>query len=346
MLDLTQWPFIEAGTYNNVYISDKEYTIEGHTCRWVFKQPKKKCLDHGYEINTALNDPERALRKWRLINPTYPAWAIKDGWIAPYLGITSQKIKCASDKQISEKIILIYQATGNIIIDACGLNNFLVSGDDVVCIDVDLALQQDSDASESAFKSIVCQPHFDNYLLNKSRIPNKKNTVEVIKTLLYLDREACDFELKKQHITVKMIDILHVFRETKASLTASTMNMLWQVIQLDPHGEINNRDITPELIMHLEIQQENNIHITQKSVTQLIQYETTRKQQASIANAFLSLCDILPTHDQTLLQTFSSNASSGPSTSDLGVFQNRIKKRHTEASDMPETPEKIASLSR
>jgi hypothetical protein len=330
-VDITQWKFIAKGGYNNAYLSDKVYTIEGHTSRWVLKQPIEHDKSSYFEVSEALSHPDRAIRKWQLINPNHPAWRVRHGWIAPYIEHTNKKTKPASDKQIAHKIIKIYQATGNIVADACGLDNFLVSGDEVVCIDVDLALQQDSDASENALLRIVNQPHFDDYLAEYAKDCDRKRTVNVIKVLLYLDREACDFQLNKEHVTADMINKLHGFCKKKACLTADKMDVLWQIIQFDPNKEIASSDITPELIMHLEMHQKQNIKITKESVTQLIHYETTRKEQANISNAFLSLCDMLPTDDKTLLASWDAEASDPPSR--FGLFNQSSKKRRLETRD-------------
>ena len=123
----------------------------------------------------------------------------------------------------------------------------------------------------------------------------------VIKTRLYLRRAACNFTINKQHLILEMIDKLHVFREQDATLTKNKMDLLWEIIQLDPNHEIHNSDVTPDLIRHLEVHQKQHINITKTVITRLIQHETTRRQQASIANVFLTLCDTLPTDEQTLL---------------------------------------------
>ena len=324
-VDLTQWKRLGKGGYNTSYLSDKVYTIEGHTCRWVFKKPTKFAESTVFETSLIVNTPERAIRKWQLINPHYPAWRISNGWIAPYMEPTNKKTKSASDKKIAHKLIKIYQATGNVIADACGINNFLVSGDEVVCIDVDLAVQQDSDGSEYARSMIINQPTFDDYLDQYEKNSNKRRTVDVTKTLLYLDREACDFPLKKEHITAKMIDTLHGFRERKAALTAHTMDMLWHVIHLDPSNKIKNNDITPDLIMHLEMEQNQGIKITKKRIMKLIHHETTRQEQANIVNVFDSLCDTLPTDDTTLLASWDAETSAEPSR--LGFFNPSAKKQ-------------------
>ena len=330
-VDITQWKFIAKGGYNTAYLSDKTYTIEGHTSLWVLKQPIKNEQSTGFKVSESLSHPDRAIRKWRLINPNYPAWRVSNGWIAPYIEHTNKKTKPACDKQIADKLIEIYQATGNVVVDACGLNNFLVAGDEVVCIDVDLALQYDSDASENAFSCLVSQPHFNAYLDNCAKNFGSQRTVDVIKTLLYLDREACDFQLNKEHVTADMINKLYDFCEKKACLTADTMDVLWQIIQHDPNHEISNSDITPELVMHLKMKQEQGIKITKERVTQLIHYETTRSEQANISNAFDSLCDILPTDDQTLLASWEAEASA--QSNRFGLFQPSHKKRRVETLD-------------
>jgi len=302
--NIEAWTFIGGGTYNKAYRSNKALTIEGYTSHWVLKQPKTRLNSSNSKHDERCNNPARALRKWNLINPTYPAWLLKNGWIAPCIEDHNHISTSANDTQIADKIIKIYLATGNIIIDACGLNNFLISGNEVICIDVDLAIQQDSDDSKEIISCIVNQPHFKHYLNKSAKDHNFQHTVDVIETLLYLDREACDFQLDKRYVTPELIEKLYKFREERAPLSHHKIYLLWIITQLDPSHEIENADITPDLIRHLEIFQKQQLSITKETLVQLITREKIRQHQPSIPTAFLGLCDSLPTQEHALLNAF------------------------------------------
>ena len=177
---------------------------------------------------------------------------------------------------------------------------------------MDLALQQDSDSSQHAFTNMIDTPYFNNYLKHQEKTYEKKHTVAVIKTLLYLDREACDFHLNKQHITPCMLEKLHLFREQKTSLSENKMNLLWTITQLDPTHEINDNEITPDLIRHVEIMQKQNLEITKERLINVIQRDVLRRAQPSLPSVFLDLCSSLPTQEDTLLHAFCHDYSDQP----------------------------------
>lgn len=309
-IDITRWKFLSEGAYNLIFISDKPYEIEGYTSHWVLKQPKRHSQTNDLSISDKLSLPERALRKWRLINPNLPAWQVQQGWIAPYIQSSHPQYNARKDIKIAHKVIKIYQATKNIVVDTCGMDNFIISGDHVICIDVDLALQQDSDTSRTAFRQIVNTPTFNNYFMISGQQNGTYITAKTIQVLLYLDREACDFQLRQEYIIPNMIEKLDTFYQEKAVLTANKLDILWQIIQFDPNHEISNSDITPELIMHLEMKQEQGIPLTKEIVLQLIQYEHDERKQRKkneISHVFSSLCDLLPTDDAALLDACNKN---------------------------------------
>lgn len=127
-----KWILLGHGSYNMAY-RNEDSTL-------VFK--------------AALNDsptdvPERSVRLWNLLNPHIKPLAeiskqkingkwVK-GWTCPFVrGVQ------ASDKQIREKLLDIFNRTGRIIMDAVASNNFLQTpSGEIVCIDIGHALEME-----------------------------------------------------------------------------------------------------------------------------------------------------------------------------------------------------------
>jgi|GEM_PF-2179130 len=176
-VDTATWKILGSGSYNQTFISTEYMSSDNFTGQWVLKKP----MVDSDSSESALNTTDRAIRKWNLHNPEYPAHKTSNGWwVIPYFGNTP-----ASDQQISEKVIAIYQKTNNILTDACGIKNFLIYQGRVICIDVDFSLRRGSFASdlwldESRLSDIT------KYLDGWSQY--KPKTTSVIRTLLYLDK--------------------------------------------------------------------------------------------------------------------------------------------------------------
>jgi ankyrin repeat protein len=241
----TQWTPIGEGNFNSACISEKELTINGYTGKWVFKQPS---------CSSKYNNIDRAIRKWNLHNPDYSVFKFKDGWLVPYFGKTP-----ASDEQIAQKLVEIYQNTGEIIVDACGKNNFLFFQNKVICIDMDLSLRRGSFASEDYFKDSIPYDVHRDYLAYFSSKHQKPKTVSVTQTLLYLEQQLPNYD-KHQHITPRLIQWLHEFRLTEASLTQDILDTLLNVAQIDSAQEIKDVYFSVDFINTLhQLKQEHGI---------------------------------------------------------------------------------------
>ncbi|MDF1683124.1 MAG: ankyrin repeat domain-containing protein [Legionellaceae bacterium] len=183
--DTITWEDLGSGNYNQTFISTEFMSSENFTGPWVLKEPR---VSSDSEEN-ALNTTDRAIRKWNLHNPEYPAHKTSEGWwVIPYFGAIP-----ASDQQISDKLIEIYQNTGNIITDACGQNNFLIHQGTVICIDVDFSLRRGSFASDPWLEGELLA-NITTYLGGWRHV--KPKTTAMIRTLLYLD----------QHLLTKPIE--------------------------------------------------------------------------------------------------------------------------------------------
>ncbi|MDI1353230.1 MAG: hypothetical protein PSV35_10775 [bacterium] len=171
------WRKIGAGAYNTAYVSD-----DGKSVLKIQKNP------------TETDDPERSVRLWNEINPNLPPPAavvrteLGVGWVCPFV-----KGAQASDQDMKNGLIDIYNRTGRIIVDAMAKENFVrTPANQVLCIDVGMAIQMER--REEAFfagarrKSIVSlnawatledkyAPFFQSY---SSKYPETVNTVKAL----------------------------------------------------------------------------------------------------------------------------------------------------------------------
>lgn len=211
VISSSEWCFLGSGSYHRVLISSEDLTLGGYTGRWVLKT----IIDD----NQAISQRDRAVRKWNLHNPDFPAFKItfksKKAWIVPYLGKTP-----ASDEQIANKLIEIYRRTKEIIADAYCSNNFLVHQGKVICIDVDFSLRRGSFASESWLDS----PRLTDSLLQEYL--ERPKIISVIQVLLYLQEHLAEDEIKEEYITLNLIQKLHLFCIQNEPINAEMLDFL------------------------------------------------------------------------------------------------------------------------
>ena len=123
----TEWIFLGAGSYNRAYKSK-----DG---REVLKI-QKSAVD-------ATDTPERSVRLWNAINAHVPPPArlevseLGSGWVCPFI-----EGEQASDTEMAEALIDIYNRTGRIVVDATAVKNFVrTPTGQVLCVDVGMAMQ-------------------------------------------------------------------------------------------------------------------------------------------------------------------------------------------------------------
>ncbi len=254
LIEQTQWSPLGAGSFNTAQTSNTELTIGGYTGRWVLKKPKD-ALEY--------NEIGRAVRKWNLLNPEFPAYQTQKGWLVPYLG----RIQ-ASDKQIAEKLVEIYQRTGEIIADACVQHNFLVYQGKVVCVDVDYALRRGSFTSENFFHDDALIKDLLYCITNYADNHGKPNTARITQGLLYLEQQLPNYA-KHQEITLRMAYWLYWFYEAKEPLTKELMETLFEVANLDAQGKIINVAPYPKLFKLLH-EQKQHAPLTQDKLATLL----------------------------------------------------------------------------
>ncbi len=205
------------GNYNFVFKTNLPVSLDGTNTHWVIKKPM-------IEENEPfpLNEPNRAVRKWRLINPHIPAHILgtNESWTTPYLGDEHP-----SDELIKQTVIEVYQRTGNIIADAGIFSNFILFEGRAVCVDVDLALHRDSISSEYFYNTTLSTRQFDEFF-KESSVYNTPLTQETIKTLFYLEDELSDYEFDRQLVTPFVIEKLNFFRDEGHPVHYNTLELL------------------------------------------------------------------------------------------------------------------------
>jgi ankyrin repeat protein len=219
--DSITWIKLGSGNYNQTDISTEHMSSDNFTGQWVLKKP----MVSSDAAENALNSTDRAMRKWDLHNPEYPAHKTSDGgWVIPYFGNTP-----ASDQQISEKLIEIYHNTGNIISDACGTRNFLIYQGRVICIDVDFSLRRGSFASDlwldgSRLSDIT------KYLDSWSQF--KPKTTSMIRTLLYLDKYILSNPIPRPALTKPCVaEYMHMLLTDLTHLVTITPHEFFVMVE-------------------------------------------------------------------------------------------------------------------
>lgn len=214
ILKASKWNLLGTGTYNKVYLSADPLTIEGYTSRWVLKIQR----EHQDED---MSTSERALRKWALLNPEFPAWRTHQGWISPYLGDVA-----ASDEQVATKLIDIYRRTRQIIADACKVRNFLFHEGRVICVDVDLALRRGSRLTErflSGATKNLCG-HWEYWAIH-----GMPKTTVVLRTLFYVQQHCSDHVIKDDYISASMFSKVRLFQQRHLALTVQILDILFEI---------------------------------------------------------------------------------------------------------------------
>ncbi len=236
--DKAQWTVLGEGSYNKAYLSTHPFTIGEYTGHWVLKKPTS---------GSSKSDINRAVRKWNILNPSLPSFKHNNAWLVPYLGQNP-----ASDEQIAEKLIEIYQNTGEIIADACGKGNVLVYQGKVICIDMDFSFCRGSLISDKYLNDKDNIGLLMKYLGEYSTNHGKPNSVSVIKTLLYLESHLPNYD-KKKLITRCVVDILSILRRNSRCITAEIMDILLDIEGLaDLTHELIHIHFTPQLIRTIQ----------------------------------------------------------------------------------------------
>lgn len=196
LMETTNWNKIGDGSYNTVYVSVSELTIDGITQRWIKKVPKDPDFWRSQNL--------RAIRKFKEINGL-PAYELPDNtWIAPYLGNT-----IAPDKEISEAMIDIYRRTRNLIVDGGVTGNFLLYKGKAICVDVDYAQSRLSiSISEPDY---LDYPYFNDHLI--LNYPTRPLTLDTLLSLKFLDGLKDSKKILAGYITPAFIDRITILRK-------------------------------------------------------------------------------------------------------------------------------------
>jgi hypothetical protein len=185
------WTQLGVGAYNVAYLSPDRTQV--------FKAQKLNG-----DSTDRYDHPERAVRLWNAINPGLKPAAFvtaiaisedageapKSGWVCPYVDGEQ-----ASDDEIHHGLIDIFNSSGRVIVDAPAPKNFIKSKDQVVCVDIGLALQLDkleecptAPLRRASVTSLTAWRDEAAGVEKKFNIWSKSNpkSVQTIKALLYI----------------------------------------------------------------------------------------------------------------------------------------------------------------
>ena len=236
-LEEAKWRHLGSGAYNIVSISFDKIRVGNYIGQMVFKK-------HNYQEHF-LSEYNRAVRKWNTLNPTYPAYLVKKGWVAPYLGNERP-----TDAEIANKVLAIYKNDRTIIADAYVTDNFRKFNGDIFCIDVDYALRRGSIATERQLRDGTGLM-FE--YLNKYR-SNAPLTILVTSALLWLELSLPPEDIKDEYLSGKALMAIDLLSRRKVKVTKEIMEQLLLFIKLDPMHKIKLEAIVPLLSLNLKFE--------------------------------------------------------------------------------------------
>ena len=234
-LETAKWRYLGSGAYNVVSISLDKIRVGNYIGHMVFKK-------HNHEEHF-LSEYHRAVRKWNILNPTYPAFLVKKGWVAPYLGNETP-----TDEEIANKVLAIYKNDRTIIVDSYVTDNFRKFNGDIFCIDVDFALRRGSVASERQIRD-GAGLMFE--YLNKYR-SNAPLTILVTSALLWLEISLPPKDIKDEYLSGKALMAIDLLSRRKVKVTKAMMEQLLLFMKLDPTHKIKLEAIVPLLSLNLK----------------------------------------------------------------------------------------------
>jgi hypothetical protein len=180
------WHYLAEGSFNYAYRSQ---------CKnFVLKVPKIK-----YPVT---EDAERSLRIFQEIHPEYQEQTqlfshnSHKGWILPYIYGRE-----ANDKEISKKLVEIFQKTDRVVIDAPVRNNFICTYDGkVVCIDVGFAFRfyptlRHTPSQTSLEQWALLKDEYNHSFFQRYHFTsNFPQTLATIKSLIFLQQCLSEFD--------------------------------------------------------------------------------------------------------------------------------------------------------
>lgn len=203
------WKLYGKGSYNVVFKSKEDITLKAnettHTGSVVIKIPNQQ---------DDLNNPERAVRVWREINPDLPAELTEvnvnkmslQGWMAPFV-----EGREGRDAEVAAGVRQVYLKSRRIIADACTSGNFIVSKGVPICVDVDVAFKRHSVASEIYLKNLSRE-----YIRFWSTPYNRENfpfTIKTIKSLFYMETFLKPDDILDKYISEPVLDLVYLCLE-------------------------------------------------------------------------------------------------------------------------------------
>lgn len=230
---IIKWRHLGGGGFNKTSVSEEPFslTINGKTYHqyWVLKVPRAfgDC-----ELSRKMNAPSRAVRIWNDMHPYSPAieYPQLGGWLAPYKGSIE-----ATDEETALQQLEDYRLYRRIFADACGYHNYLNVNGKIECIDVDvshhrnspLCMRIDDEVIQFGKKNSNYGPYWHQY----KTLFHRPKSVQMTKTLLYLEQQLNAEEILDCYLIPEMIDKLHSYERYQRPLCATTLQQLFEQTQ-------------------------------------------------------------------------------------------------------------------
>jgi hypothetical protein len=264
---IISFKLIGEGSYNLVLSTISEVAIEDNPPQsWVLKQPKEI-----YEGELPMNMTSRAHRKFTQIYPDVPVFDIpvNQGLVLPFFESAPN-----DDKLLAETVLSIYQNTRMIIADGGLPSNFGFYEDKLICIDMDLALSRDSILSDEYYNQVISTSRYDRFFEQIAETQHTYGTLELIKTLFYIENQLHKVEFDTHLISQWMIERLHAYRLANQTFDLSSITFLKTI-------EENIPEISYELLIPSEIEIIKSENLAIGSISEVLA-ERLRSQHAAV----------------------------------------------------------------
>jgi len=167
--------------------------------------------------------------------------------IMPFIGS-----ELPTDQQIAAKVLEVYIRTKNIILDACIPGNMLLFQDEIICIDLDFAIQRESLVSKEYLDEpsnmSAYEPFWDDYLDKGINT----DSVEMIRTLCYLEAHIAAHEIIDIYLTPEVIHKLNICREKRIHLSRLDIESLVEMITHYPDHMAHEQSISISVLSEIQ----------------------------------------------------------------------------------------------
>jgi len=193
-------------------------------------------IDDHSQSNSAL-----VVMKWNGFYEHYPAFEVNGSVLRPYF--QGQPV---SDPESANYVLECYLNSRVILLNPFG-NNILRHEQQIFYVDMVFLLPKNPEEIDRKLNTAAYSESFWRYLNEQFKNGSRK-TVLILQALLHLQASITDDCIKNAYISINVILSVLVFRERNLPVTVQAMDILVDIIKLEPTGYHYSSDKLPILI--------------------------------------------------------------------------------------------------